>query len=165
MKKMIDAIILLMLCILLSGCVGKKEPVAITLNKDNFEEYIILDVQLNEFEKQSQRGLVTRYEYRGSAKLEAKARLRKDVKVENVIIKGKILTSGWCWAANTYEFTLELDKDGRAEYSETIYSGDYGLASPEEPSISSAIDRWVDVQENEFIVDNIIIQVDGVVYE
>lgn len=151
-----------------------KEPTAITLNADNFNDYIILDVKIEDFEKETKMGLIGP-EYRGSAELSASASLRKDVAVDNVVIQARIVTEGFGWDYNIYSFTLELNKDGEAEYSAAIDSGDYmAVLSPEAPSImkTSMIDNGlaITLDENEFItsVDNdagVAIQVSGTIYE
>lgn len=165
MKKLLILLAIGIVTLTLTGC-GKKEPVKIELTKDNFENYIILDVQLTDFEEESKQGLFTSYEYRGAANLVAKARLKKDVEIEDVVIEGKIMTSGLTWALNTYDFTLKLDKNGEADFSKKITSGNYGLTAPQEPSISSYFDY--ELKDGEFFLENntiLITSISGNVYD
>lgn len=181
MKKfrMIGCAFLGMLYLALCGCSSsapqsveiEEEPVAVTLTSENFSDYIILDVKIDDFEEENQIGLFGN-EYRGAATLSATASLRKDVEVDSVIIEGRIVTDGLAWALNVYNFTLELNKDGEANYSDTIYSGEFGLLRPESPTIMSTpmLDMALSLNENEFItsVDNdggVAIQVSGTIYE
>lgn len=137
MKKLLCILLVAVALIGVTGCgETKKEPTKIALTGENFSDYIILNVDIKNFKVEEQMGLVTRYEHRGVADLVAKARLKKDVKVEDVVIKGKITTGEMGWALKTYEFTLELDKDGEADFSEQITSGDFGLLKPKAPTMS-----------------------------
>lgn len=114
MKKIVGMCIIVLSILTLTGCGKEKEPVAVKLNEDNFSDYFILDVQLKNYKREEQTDLISRYEYRGSADLVATVRPKKDVTIEDVVINGKIITSGMTWAGNVYQFTLELDKDGKA---------------------------------------------------
>lgn len=160
-------------CALLSGCsTTQKEPVPLT--SENFEDYIILDVTLDNFETETKPGAFGT-EYRGVAQLTATARLRKDVDVDNVTIKGKVETNGDLWYLNYYEFTLDLDKNGEAEDSQTIYSGEYtAFIRPEAPTITPANLNSIPLTEDEFIVsineqgnssEGIVVQVSGNILE
>lgn len=146
------------------------EPVAITLDSSNFFDYIILDVKLEDIEREQRTGLFGT-EYRGSAQLTAEVSLRKDVQVDSVVIEGRIVTEGLGWALNIYDFTLELDKDGEAEYSNTIYSGEYGILPPDNPNMmnSTMLQGALTLNANEFIteVDDgaVALQVSGTIYE
>ena len=138
----------------------KNEPKVIELGSDNFEEYIILDVNIGDFNVEQGRGLYSWY--KGVAKLKATARLKKDVQINEVVIKGRIGTSGLCWASKSYDFILELDKNGEAEYSKQITTGDAGMLYPDEPSICTYL---YEANENEFLVKNAYIEVSGSVIE
>lgn len=165
MKRIINTSLIIILIIILSGC-QKKEPSKIELNEENFNDYIILDVDVTDFEKDTKMGLVTRYEYQGVANLKATARLRKDVNIENVIIKGKITTTGMCWSLKEYEFTLELDKNGEANYSKQITTGEYGLLIPDKPSLSQFY--FYELKDGEFFLNDnkiVITSINGNVYE
>lgn len=176
LKKIFLVILVLPICgIILNACSANtseaiSEPVAVTLDSSNFSDYIVLDVKLEDIEQEERRGLLG-LEYRGSAQLTAEASLRKDVQVDNVVIEGRIVTWGMLWNYNIYNFTLELNKDGEAEYSNTIYSGEYNLFSPENPTLMNAdeMQRSLELNENEFIteVDDgaVAIQVSGTIYE
>lgn len=166
MKRFLTLLGIGVILISLTGCGKKEEPIA--LNKDNFEDYIILEVKQPDFEKEQQRGLISTYEYRGTAQLVATARLKKDVKTENVIIKEKIVTSRMAWAGNVYEFTLELDKDGKAEYSQKINSGKFTLVSPDEPSYFGNLDTfkvYTEVKDDDFVYKDVLLNVSGTIYE
>ena len=147
-----------------------EEPVAIILDSSNFSDYIILDVKLEDIEREQRTGLFGT-EYRGSDQLIAEASLRKDVQVDSVVIEGRIVTEGLGWALNIYDFTLELDKDGEAEYSNTIYSGEYGILMPDNPNMmnSTMLQGALTLNTNEFIteVDDgaVALQVSGTIYE
>ena len=138
----------------------KNEPKIIELGSENFEEYIILDVNIEDFNVEQGRGLYSWY--KGVAKLKATAKLKKDVQVDGVIIKGRIGTSGLCWASKTYDFILELDKNGEAEYSKQITTGDAGMLYPDEPSICTSL---YEANENEFLIKNAYIEVSGSIIE
>lgn len=138
-----------------------REPKLVKLGSDNFEEYIILDVDIENFNVERGRGLYAWYQ--GTATLKAKARLKKDVQVDEVIIRGRVITSGLCWASKTYSFILELDKNGEAEYSKQITTGEAGMLYPEEPSFSTYL---YEPNENEFWVKNTAyIEVSGSIIE
>lgn len=159
--------------VLLSGCRAAQKEV-IPLTEENFEEYIILDVTLDNFETETKSG-IWGTEYRGVARLTATARLRKDVELDNVTIKGKVETNGDLWYLNYYEFTLDLDKNGEAEDSQTIYSGEYtAFIRPEAPTITPANLNSIPLTEDEFIVsineqgnssEGIVVQVSGNILE
>ena len=144
--------------------------VEVVLDSANFEDYIILNVKLDDITEETKRGLFGT-EYRGEAKLIASASLRKDVEVDSVKIKGRIMTDGLGWALKVYEFTLELNKDGEAEYSETIYSGDYGLIRPELPIIMNkkSLESILSLANDEFTVESnqkaVAVSVTGKIYE
>ncbi len=57
MKKAVLILVITCGILALTGC-GKKEPVKVELNAENFNDYIILDVQLEDYEKESERGLL-----------------------------------------------------------------------------------------------------------
>lgn len=166
MKKAVLILVITCGILALTGC-GKKEPVEVELNAKNFNDYIILNVQLEDYEKESERGLFTTYEYRGAATLKATARLKKDVEVEDVVIQGKITPSGMCWNFLEFDFELILDKDGRAEFSKRINTGNFGLMSPDEPKLSKFYNY--ELKENEFYADEeeyiLITSLSGSVYE
>lgn len=104
--------------------------------------------------------------YKGTAKLNASARLKKDVKVDNVRINGRVITDGLCWASKIFEFTLELDKDGKAEYSKLISTGEAGMLKPDEPKIYyNTFVEQNEKRENEFCIKNALLQVSGNVIE
>lgn len=138
---------------------SKNTPKTIELNSENFEDYFIFDVSIDDFNVQKSGGLFS--SYKGTAKLNASAKLKKDVKLENVTVNGKIITSGLCWAGNVYSFTLDFDKDGKAEYSKTITTGDAGMLYPEEPKLLT-ID---DVSDGEFILEGAYLKVSGSIIE
>ena len=50
-----------------------------------------------------------------------------------------------------YGFELTLDKDGRAEYSSIINTGNYGLTAPQAPQISK---YYNELKDNEFFADD-----------
>ena len=154
--KHISLIVIPVLVIALTGCgTGKdtsnRKTVKVALDSNNFKEYVILNVQLENYQMETTTGLFTTYEYRGSATLRATASLKKDVKVEDVVIKGKIMTTGMCWSLLEYGFELTLDKDGRAEYSSIINTGNYGLTAPQAPQISK---YYNELKDNEFFADD-----------
>lgn len=138
----------------------KQEPKIIELGSENFEDYIILDVDIENFNVERGRGLYSWY--KGVATLKAKARLKKDVQVNEIIIKGRIGTSGLCWASKSYDFILELDKNGEAEYSKQITTGEAGMLYPDEPSICTDLYK---ANENEFLVKNTYVEVTGSIIE
>jgi|GEM_PF-3385078 hypothetical protein len=139
----------------------KNEPKVVKLGSENFEEYFILDVDIEDFNVERGRGLYAWYQ--GTATLKAKARLKKDVQVDGVVIKGRVITSGLCWASKVYNFTLELDKNGEAEYSKQITTGEAGMLYPEEPGFGTYL---YEANENEFLVKNAAyIEVSGSIIE
>lgn len=166
LKKLFNLMLTVTLVIAVTGC-GKKEPVKVELTGENFNDYIILNVQLEDYERETTKGLFTTYEYRGAATLKATTSLKKDVKVEDIVIKGKITPYGTCWNFLEFDFELKLDKDGKAEFTKRINTGKYGLTSPEEPSLSKFYDYKL--KENEFYADEeeyiLITSISGSVYE
>lgn len=140
--------------------IEENKPKVIELTSENFNDYIIFDVNLSNFQVENGGGLYSWY--KGTAQLTATARLRKDVEINNIIINGRMVPSGLCWAGNEYEFVLELDKNGEAEYSTQITTGDAGMLYPDEP-ILSALE--IDKKENEFIYKDVFLVVSGSVTE
>ena len=67
-------------------------------------------------------------EYTGIANLEVEARLKKDVKVNNVKISGRISTTGMCWAMKNFDFSLQLDKNGEGDISNQKWIDMYKVA-------------------------------------
>lgn len=170
MKKILSFLFIAILTITLTGCGSSekaKEPVKVELNAENFNDYIILNVQLEDYEKESKSGLFTTYEYRGASTLKATTSLKRDVKVEDIVIKGRIRTYGMCWSSLEFDFELVLDKDGKAEFSKRINTGSYGLMSPEEPTLSKFYEY--ELKENEFYADDneyiLITSITGSIYE
>lgn len=137
----------------------KKEPQIIELNSENFNEYIILNVSIEDFNVENGRGVYAWY--KGVAKLKASARLKKDVQINDVVINGRIELSGLCWASNSYSFILELDKNGEAEYNKQISTGEGGILYPDEPKFYT-VRKPI---ENEFLVKDAYIQVSGSIVE
>ena len=140
MKKIFLVILSLCLIISMVGCgqsekIEQKEPTEIQLTKENFDEYIILNVNIKDFEIDYSTGLFTSYEYTGIANLEVEARLKKDVKVNNVKISGRISTTGKCWAMKNFDFSLQLDKNGEGDISNQITTGDSSLLKPDRPTL------------------------------
>lgn len=162
-KNLLKVVLIIIILTTVTGCL-KEEPTKIKLTGDNFSEYIILNVSLEDFEEEKTQGLFTTYEYRGVAKLKATTSLKKDVKVEDITIKGKLITYGKGWSLKEYDFELALDKDGKAEINKTISTGNYGLTIPDAPTIGDYYNY--ELQEGEFFVDKILItSVNGYVYD
>lgn len=129
MKKILSLLLVLVTIITITGC-GKKEPVKVDLTSDNFNDYIILNVQFDNADTKTKSSIMGR-EYKGTATLKATAKLKKDVDVENIVIEGSVSPSGMLWASEEYTFKLELDKNGEAEYSKDVET-DYSILKPEE---------------------------------
>lgn len=146
----------------LTGC--KKEPVKVDLTADNFSKYIILNVQFDNADTKTKRGLLGT-EYKGTATLKATAKLKKDVNIEDVVIEGLVSPSGMLWASETYKFKLELDKNGEAEYSKDVET-DYSILKPEEKPLLGIYTG--NVEEGQFLtMDNkvLITSLSGSVYD
>lgn len=174
MKKVFLVILSMCLIISMVGCgqtekiekiekiekvekVEQKEPIEIQLTKENFDEYIILNVNINDFEIDSSRGVsyllgYDSYEYTGIANLEVEARLKKDVKVNNVKISGRISTTGMCWAMKNFDFSLQLDKNGEGDISNQITTGDSSLVKPDRPTLFKFYNY--SPSGNEFLINN-----------
>ena len=167
-KKLLIIPLIIIIILLISGGIffivhkqiEASKPKIIELTSENFAEYIIFDVDISNFQVENGRGLFTTY--KGTAQLTATARLKKDVEINNVVINARVVTSGLCWAGNEYKFTLELDKNGEAEYSRRITTGDAGILYPDEPKFHTL---EMDKLENEFIHKNIFLEVSGSVVE
>ena len=136
------------------------KPKIIELNKDNFQDYIIFNLSLDDFEIENGSGLYAWF--KGTAKLNVSAKLKKDVEVDNVVINGRIHLNGLCWAGNNYTFTLELDKNGEAEISKEITTGEAGILKPDEPILLSS---EYYLQDGEFILENAYLEVSGNIIE
>ena len=146
----------------LTGC--KKEPVKVDLTADNFSKYIILNVQFDNADTKTKKGLLGT-EYKGTATLKATAKLKKDVNVEDVVIEGLVSPSGMLWSSETYRFKLELDKNGEAEYSKDVET-DYSILKPEEQPILGKY--YNKVEDGQFLaVDGkvLITSLSGSVYD
>lgn len=163
MKKIISLVLITAMCILIVGC-GKKEPVKVELTSKNLEDYIILNVQLDDTDIKTKSSILGT-EYKGTAKLKATAKLKKDVKTEDVVIEGLVTPHGLVWSGEKYEFKLELDKNGEAEYSKDIETP-YSILKPEEtPSLTKYVDE---VEEGQFLAADdkaLITSLTGSVYE
>ena len=162
MRKKVVIFSVISIAILILAIVGificmNKEPKIIEISSQNFEEYIIFNASLEDFNVEKGRGL---YAWnKGTAKLIASAKLRKDVEANNIIITGRAILDGLCWAGKIYNFTLELDKNGEAEYSSQITTGEGGMLYPDKPTFFT-IDE---PNENEFIFKNVYLTVNGTI--
>lgn len=166
-KLLIIPLIIIIILLIIGGIIlivnkqiETNKPKVIELTSKNFGEYIIFDVDISDFQVEKSAGLLSLL--KGTAQLTATARLKKDVEINNVIITGRVVTSGLCWAGNEYKFTLELDKNGEAEYSKKITTGDAGMLYPDEPKYHTLETGKL---ENEFIHENIFLQVSGSVVD
>ena len=165
-KKRLIVIILVILFLIIIGISAfifykvLTKPKIIELTNENFNDYIIFNIDISNFEVEKGRGLYAWY--KGTAQLNASAKLKKDVEIDNVVINVRTVTSGLCWAGNQYEFVLELDKNGEAEYSKEISTGDAGMLYPDEPNFHIL---EVDKLENEFINKNAFLKVSGSIIE
>ena len=162
MKKIFSLLLVVFAILAVAGC--KKEPVKVDLTSENFNDYIILNVQFdNANTKTSSTILGT--QYKGTATLKATAKLKKDVDTENVVIEGKVSPAGMLWASEEYTFKLELDKNGEAEYSEDVETA-YSILKPEEKPILGKY--YGKVEDGQFLVFDekvVITSLSGSVYD
>lgn len=176
-KITLGCLILAFCGLLLPSCSAEQEEkTPVTLNAENFSDYIVLNVNLEDFENRTQIGILGT-EYEGIAQLHATASLRKEVEIDSLTIKGRIATNGFCWTFNVYDFVLDFNKDGEAESVSTIYSGQYLPALPDQPTIgipevlkTGLRMEGITLETNEFIISTnsnqgIAIRVEGTIYE
>lgn len=136
LKKSLCLLLMIVTLFGLTGCgsEAKKESEKIELTSENFNDYVSLSAGIENFELETQQtDFFTNY--RGVADLVAKAELKKDVKAEDVVIKGQVTVGEVGWSFSVYDFTLELDKDGKATFTKQITSGDFGMMKSVEPSL------------------------------
>ena len=167
MKKLINVILLVVLCFSLVGC--GKEPKEVQLTKDNFEKYIILDVQLSDYNVEKKNTLIGQ-DHKGTATLTVTARLRKNVNAEGIIINGaiSIVPTSWSAFSENPVFKLVLDKDGYAEYTKKI-STEWitTFVAMEEPRIGTNT-KWtesINSKENAFVYEGLLLWVEGNIYD
>lgn len=137
---------------------------AIELTKDNFNEYCIFNVSLDDF-LISGEPYVNGYD--GCVTLNISTALKKDVVLENGVINGKVILNGFGWAAKVVEFTLELDTKGECRYSQQIKTNS-GMLPPETPTFFilkelSHAEPFVEISDVDFVVKNAILQVEGTI--
>lgn len=163
-RKILGLLLAAFVVIALVGC-GKKEPAKVELTDKNFNDYIILNVQFDDADSKSRVGILGP-EYKGTATIKATAKLKKDVTVEDVIIEGKVAPSGMLWSGNEYTFKLELDKDGEAEYSKDIDTGDYTvMLKPDEQPILCKYSS--SLEDGQFLINDdkvVVTSLSGSVY-
>ncbi|SEI81692.1 hypothetical protein SAMN02910453_1394 [Lachnospiraceae bacterium A10] len=170
MKKIKGIIITITLtiCLCMTGCA--KEPEKIELTGDNLEEYFILDASVDNVDIHKVTGLVSA-EWAATADLNATAKLKKDVDVEDVVIEGYITTTGLCWTNQKFSFKLQVDKDGYGEASERMEPlsdniGESSLLKPDYPSIKTISNDQLSEGESLAMDGNIVItSVSGYIYE
>lgn len=153
MKKLLCVLLIVIALVGITGCgETKKEPTKVTLTSENFSDYIILNVQFDDAETRTSSGILGT-EYKGVAKLNASARLKKDVKVENVVITGKVKTAGMLWSSKEFSFKLEMDKYGNATYSKDVETDYSSFLKPEERPLKGEFYNY-ELQDGEFYLDN-----------
>ena len=172
MKKALSLFLVFAMCISLCACKAfndgfnaglssvSKKPVTITA--DNFGDYFILDVDVENFEVDEKPGISMR-QYRGVADLVATARLKKDVDVEDLVIDVSVLLSGMLWTGSRYTLQLQFDKDGYAEEKLEIMT-EYNGLEPDRPELYPA-SKLSTLKEGEFEYENATIKVSGTIYE
>ncbi len=95
-----------------------------------------------------------------------KARLKKDVQVENIILEGKVSPMGLGWNTEIYPFKLVLDKNGDADITNQIFTDYIPLLSPDMPETSKFSDY--ELIDNEFFINDetvVITSITGSVFE
>lgn len=175
MRKLISFWLTFLIFFTLTGCNNElkeivnitKEPVKVELTKYNFADYIIIDTNYNNFSVDTiPDPFINIYKHRGIADLIVKARLKKDVQVENIIIEGKVSPTGFGWASKIYPFKLVLDKNGEADTTNQIFTDYIPLVLPEMPEISKFFDY--ELIDNEFFINDetvVITSITGSVFE
>lgn len=168
MKKILSVLFIAILAITLTGCGSSeksKEPVKIELTKDNFETYFTVDANLSDFSSQLKSSIGIK-SYEGYANLKVTITPKKEIKTENVVVKGKITLGSLCWAGNKEYFDMTLKLNGEAEYTRNITSGNCSMWQPENPTISRFYEY--EPKDDEFLVNEdkiLITSISGSIYE
>lgn len=166
MRKILSFLLVTLVLFSITGCGNKvEEPVKIELAKDNFETYFTVDAQLSDFNSKLKSSIGLK-SYEGYANLKVVVSPKKEIKAENVVIKGKVILGSLCWAGNKEYFEISLKLNGEAEYPKNITSGTCSMWQPENPTISRFYDYKP--QENEFLVNDekiLITSITGNIFE
>ena len=160
MKKVLSLLLALVMCVSLCACGASGNPVTIT--EENFEDYFILDVSVENFEIDKKPGISVT-QNRGVADLVATARLKKDVAYENLVIEVSVLTSGMLWTGNRYTLKLQFDKNGYAEEKLEIMT-DYNGLEPARPELYPA-SKLSTLEPGAFEYENATVKVLGTIYD
>lgn len=166
MKRVVSFLLVVVALFTLTACGSQsKEPAKIELTKDNFENYFLVDASISDFSSQLKSSFGVK-SYEGYANLKVTVIPKKEVKIEDVTIKGKVTLSGTCWTGNKASFDITLKLNGEAEYTKDISSGTCSMWQPENPTIS----RFYNYEsvENEFLVNDekiLITSISGSIYK
>ena len=166
MKKVLGILFITIFIFAMTGCGNEKEPVKINLTSENFEEYFSVSAQVSDFNVDEKNSILGK-DYIGYANLKIVINPKKEFKTENVAISGKVTISGLCWSGGIDPyFEVNLDMDGKAEYTDTITTGTCPLWRPETPTVSKFYEY--ELKENEFFTSNekiLITSLSGIIYE
>ena len=172
MKKALSLLVVLVMCLSLCACkafndgfnagLNRTSRKSVTITEDNFEDYFILDVAVENFEIDEKPGISVT-QNRGVADLVATARLKKDVEYEDLVIEVSVLTSGMLWTGNRYTLQLQFDKDGYAEEKLEIMT-EYNGLEPDRPELYPA-SKLSTLEAGAFEYENATIKVLGTIYE
>ena len=92
---------------------------------------------------------------------------KKEFKIENVSVSGKTRLYGFCWDEEADQnFEVNIDEDGKLEYTTSVKSDICKIFKPTEPNLSKIYRH--EQKENELLVSNdkiLITSLGGVIYE
>ena len=172
MKKVVSLLLAFVMCTSLCACkafndgfnagLNSAPRKSVTITEENFKDYFILDVAVENFEIDKKPG-ISITQHRGVADLVATARLKKDVEFEDLVIEVSVLTSGMLWTGNRYTLQLQFDKDGYAEEKLNIMT-DYNGLEPDRPELYPA-SKLSTLEDGAFEYENATIKVLGTIYE
>lgn len=135
MKKLLCLIMCAVICFNFASCSEPAAPEKITLTKDNVLDYVFIDVyfgEVNVYENET-------FTYRGKYYLTCVATIsvkpKGDFRFEDASLACNVETDNWLpsySAADSYNYTIMLDKDGYGEKSIFVYgySDMYQLLHP-----------------------------------
>lgn len=166
MKKVLGILFIMIFMFAMTGCGSEKEPVKVKLTSENFSEYFSISAQVSDFTVDEKNSILGK-DYIGYANLKIVVNPKKEFKTEDVSIGGKVTISGMCWSGGIDPyFEVVLDMNGKAEYTETITTGECPLFRPDTPTVSKFYEY--ELKENEFFASDeriLITSLNGSIYE
>ncbi len=169
MKKFLNILLIITIVISFCGCKNEKEkelePVLVEINENNFDEYFYIKADISDFRQENNNSALAS-SYIGYANLKITISPKKNIKTENLVIKGKASLNGICWSRNYPYFEVSLDNTGNGDRTQAIQSEICYYMRPDSPVVSHFYSY--ELKENEFYVNDkafVLYKITGNVYE